>query len=218
LLFVLFAGAGFAGMTLIATGKSGNKKLQGTNRQITAAQPSAPTAQPVPAQGPTGSGTESTQKVKEASQAQPVQRSATDGVPKKSHDFLGSSDVKGRDVFREFYIKHAGAATTGAKSSTMHLEQSLPGFPPSPLTSGGFVQALPPGQVMNTSVIDQLKEVKIYGITCALDSRLTTPASWECAAITSEGVLKKGDKLGSETVLTVNKTSFATGRRTVEFN
>ncbi len=120
-----------------------------------------------------------------------------------------------RDVFKEFYLRHAAPGAILSKGPAMHLEQDLPNLTRL-LNANSGVQALAPVQSLNTALVnEQLREVKIYGITCIGESDFL---AGKCAAITSEGVLKEGDKLGSETVFTVNETFFATRKRTVELN
>jgi len=222
ILLILLAGAGFTGFTLMATNKNSNKKLPAANHQLPPVQThrgiSAPEVQTAPALVTTMSRSGSSQKGNAANPARLAQQSTL--------------NAKGRDVFREFYVRHAGTGATGPKGSAAHLEQNLPGFSMSPLTASGFVQALPPAQTINAVEGEHIKDVIIFGITCASDdtrqksrdlpgyseAQLSMSETWECSAITSEGVLKKGDKVGSETVLTVNKTSFTTGKRIVKFN
>lgn len=208
-LCALFAAAGFAGVTIMRTDRSSNKKPQSIMWQSAAAQPHpvvAPVASPVPAQGVSGAGPGSRQNTDDRGSAQFLKHSAPGEA----------SAGNGRDVFRDFYIKHL--ALTGAKGPAVHLEQNLPGFPSGQLSGSGFMQTLPSMHADTSGEHEQPREIIVYGITCVLDTGITIPDGWECAAITSEGVLKKGDKLGSETVFAVNKTSLATGRRTVNFN
>lgn len=205
LLCALFAAAGFAVVTIMRTDRTSDKKPQSVIRQFAAARPhpvAVPVASTVPAEGGPGS----RQNINDRDSAHLLKTSAPGGA----------SGVTGRDVFREFYIKHL--ALSGTKGPSVHLEQNLPGFPPGQLSGNGFIQTLPSVHADTAGENEQPRGIIVYGITCALDTGLTMPDGWECAAITSEGVLKKGDKLGSETVLAVSKTSLATGRRTVNFN
>ena len=191
LLIFLSAGAGFTGMTLMATDNSSGKKLQGSYRQLPGVLPPPPSITPQVQQPPVLN---------------------AEGKKQRTESMIQYAEE--RDVFKEFYLRHAPGATL-TKGPAMHLEQCLPNMT-RPLNPKSGVQELPPVQLLNTSLVDQqLREVKIYGITCIGESDLF---AGECAAITSDGVLKKGDKLGSETVFAVNETSFATSKRTVELN
>jgi len=115
----------------------------------------------------------------------------------------------GRDVFKEFYFKHPLAGQSSSKSATKTLDKTLQkvlsgvGNP----SNGGF-QELPMVHAVNTPVSDPLKQVEIYGTTCMGGSG--------CVAITSEGTLHKGDKIGVETVQSVTRSSLATDKRMVE--
>jgi hypothetical protein len=196
LIFFLLTAIGFAGMALMATDNSNGKKLQGPYRQFAGEQTHSQSFPP-PA----------------APQSQQATVQSADG--KKQRAERTRQNAEERDVFREFYIGHAGLVTKGVKGSAMHLEQNLPDLARL-LNGNSGVQALSPVQTLNNATTnEQPLEVKIYGITCIGQNDLPDD---KCVAITSEGVLKRGDKLGSETVFAVNKTSFATSKRTVEFN
>ena len=195
LLIVFSAGAGFTGMTLMATDSSSGKKNQGPYRQLPGVLPRYQS--PPPSAAP-------------QVQQPPVQNA--EGKKQRAERTMHYAEE--RDVFKEFYLRHAAQAAL-TKGPAIHLEQNLPDLT-RPLSINSGAQTLPPVQTLNTAPVnEQPREVKIYGITCIGEPDLLVD---KCAAITNEGVLKKGDKLGSETVFTVNKTSFATSKRTVELN
>ncbi len=196
LIFLLLAGTGFAGIAFMVTDNGNGKKLQGLYRQFPREHTHSESFHP-PA----------------APQSQQATVQSADG--KKQRADSTKQNAWERDVFREFYIGHAGSGAKGVKGSAMQLEQNLPDLVRI-LNGNSGAQALPPVQTLNTAPAnEQPVEVKIYGITCIGQNDLPDN---KCVAITSEGVLKKGDKLGSETVSAINKTSFATSKRTVEFN
>jgi|GEM_PF-3221311 len=196
LIFLLLAGLGFAGMTFIATDNSSDKKIQGPCRQLAGMQPCSQSS-PLP--------------VAPHAQQAPVQNA--EGKKQRAESTV--LHAEDRDVFKEFYLRHVEQGATLTKGPAMHLEQNLPDLTRLVNANGG-AQALPPVQILNTAPVnEQSREVKIFGITCFGENGLPDD---KCVAITSEGVLKKGDKLGSETVFAVNKTSFETSKRTVEFN
>jgi hypothetical protein len=125
---------------------------------------------------------------------------------KKERKNRVAGDTMGRDVFKEFYISHPEqpASSKNIKDIGKTLDKFLP-----PLA--GMPQPLPAVQTLNPqNGVDQPKEIKISGTACVVDN--------DCVAITSEGTLKKGDKLGSETVLDISKSSLVTTKRTLELN
>jgi hypothetical protein len=195
----LFAVAGFAWMTSMVKDNRGSRQLQGTYRQLAQAQAqSQPRREDVP------------KAAVNADVSSTVKADTRSG----QHSHLLKSDDKGRDVFREFYVRHGAPGASGAKGSVMHLQQNLPDLARL-LNANSGVQAMPPVQVMNAAASEQPEEVKIYGITCIGENNLFVD---QCAAITSKGVLKKGDRLGNEIVADVNKTSLATGKRMFQLN
>jgi hypothetical protein len=217
LLIVFSAGAGFTGMTLMATNNSNGKKLQGSYLQFPGIQQhnqgiplsAAPRLQQVHIQNAEG-------KKQRAERTVHYAEDATQKVDDLTRSARRTTrNAEERDVFKEFYLRHAAPGATLTKGLAIHLEQNLPDLTRLSDANSG-AQALPPVQTLNTAPInEQPREVKIYGITCIGDTGLLVD---RCVAITSEGVLKKGDKIGSETVFTVNKTFFETSKRTVEFN
>ncbi|HKN18830.1 MAG TPA: hypothetical protein VJW95_03460 [Dissulfurispiraceae bacterium] len=194
LLLVLFAGAGVTGMKFMEN--SGGQKIQDSHRQFQGVKPynQSPTPPAVPQE-----------------QQLPVQNAGG----QKQRAVRAVYDSKERDVFKEFYLRHEVRGATLIKGPAMHLEQNLPDLTRL-LHANSGVQALPLVHTLNTAPVnEQPREVKMFGITCL--GEIGFPVD-RCVAITSEGVLKKGDRLGSETVVAVNETSIVTSERTVELN
>ncbi len=214
LIFFLLAGVGFAGMALIATDNSSGKKLQGSYRQSPGIQPLSnspltPAALLVK-EGPVQNAEVKNQRGARAVRyAEDTTRKAED-LPRNPR--RATHNAEDRDVFKEFYLRQSGQGGALTKDHVMQLEKNIPDLTRL-LNANGSAQTLPPVQTL--PVNEQSREVKIYGITCIGETGLLAD---KCAAITSEGIFKKGDKFGSETVFAVNKTSFATSKRTVEFN
>ena len=214
LIFFLLAGIGFAGVTLMANDDSSSKKIQGAYRQLSAMQPFSQSPLPPAAlQAQEAHAQNSEVKRQRAESAVHYEEDATQKVEDLTRNSRRTThNAEERDVFKEFYLRHGAPGAALTKGPAMHLEQNLPDLTRL-LNANSGAQALPPVQTL--PVNEQPIEVKIYGITCIGETGLLDD---KCAAITSEGVLKKGDKLGSETVFAVNKTSLATSKRTVEFN
>ena len=218
LLIVFSTGAGFTGMTLMATDNSSRKKIQGPYRQFPGVQPhyqsppppAAAQEQPALVQNTEGKKQRAEGTVHYAGDAMQKAEDLTRNARRKRRN------AEERDVFKEFYlIRHAASGTALTKGPAIQLEQTLPDLTRL-LNANSGTQALPLVQTLNTAPAnEQPMEVKIYGITCIGETGLLVD---KCVAITSEGVLKKGDKLGSETVFAVNRTSFETSKRTVDFN
>ncbi len=115
----------------------------------------------------------------------------------------------GRDVFKEFYFKHP-LTSQGPKPAGKALARTLDtvlatmGTP-----SLGAAPELSMVHAINTPPASEpLQKVEIYGTTCT--------GSSDCVAITNEGTLRVGDKVGGETVRNVTKSSLTTDKRMVE--
>lgn len=214
LIFLLLAGIGFAGMALMVTDNSNGKKLQSSYRQLRGMQPLSQSPPPPAALQAQKSPVQNAEVKKQiAERAVHYAEDAAQKVEDLAHNPRRTThNAEERDVFKEFYLRHGTPGAALTKGPVMHLEQNLPDLTRL-LNANSGAQTLPPVQTL--PVNEQPREVIIYGITCIGRTGLLAD---KCAAITSEGVLKKGDKLGSETVFAVNKTSFAIGKRTVEFN
>ncbi len=212
LIFLLLVGIGFAGLEFMATDNSNGKKLRGHYRQLQGMQfsqyPPPPAAHQAQ-QAPVPNAEVKKQRTELAVHYAEYATQKVDGLTSTPRRTTHNAE---RDVFKEFYLGHGSPGAILTKGPAMRLEQDLPDLTRLLNTNSG-AQSLPPVHAL--TVNEQPREVTIFGITCIGETGLFADT---CAAITSEGVLKKGDKLGNETVFSVNKTSFATSKRTVEFN
>ena len=214
LLFLFLAGTGFAGMAILSTDNNNGKKLQGPYRQLPGMQPlsqcpAAPAplqAQQTPVQNAEGKKQGAERAVHHADDTMQKVDDLTRNPRRATHN------LEERDVFKEFYLRRVAPVTAFTKGPAMGLDQNLPDMTRL-LNANSGAQTLPPVQTLPLN--EQPKEVQIYGIACIGVPGLNDD---RCAAITSEGVLKKGDKLGIETVFAVKKEFFATSKRTIEFN
>lgn len=208
LLFLFCAGVGFAAVSYMALDNKTIRKMPAVSSQFSNIAPA-------------GQGTNRGSNVWMSGQAAQTPQTASNAIPiheeTKADKVVSPAPVSavtatappstgGRDVFKEFYISHPGQSSSskGVKDIGKTLDKFLPPLP-------GMSQPLPVVQTLSPQpAVDQIKEIKISGTACVVDN--------DCVAITSEGTLKKGDKLGGETVLDISKTSFITTKRTLELN
>jgi len=225
MLFLLLAGAGFAAVSYVMP--LHNEKTMPVNRSGVLpgnnpgsnlwlnGQSSIPSPQPQLSQAPSPQHAGNAPQTVMPGPAQEKKIVAASEQPlntekkKQKAEVTGKAKDKeeGRNVFKEFYVKNAGQVM---KASDKNMEKKLPEL--SKFINGGGLQNLPPVSVVNTPPVEQPKEIRIYGITCAGN------ANDSCVAITNEGILKEGDKIGTETVSTVDRKSLVTDKRTVDFN
>ncbi len=110
-----------------------------------------------------------------------------------------------RDVFKDFYAKHPSNGGSGA----LDLTEKLPELPKG--IGGNFgPMPLPLVQAVSAPGEEKTVELRISGTTC--DTADT------CTAITSEGVLKVGDKIGAEVVEGIGPELITTNKRKIEFH
>jgi len=227
MLFLLLAGAGFAAVSYVMPFH--NEKAEPVNRQFSGALPgnnpgsnlwlngqsAIPSPQPQLSQAPSPPHAGNAPQTVMPGPVQEKKTIAASEQPlntekkKQKAEVTGKAKDKevGRNVFKDFYVKNAGQVM---KASEKNMEKKLPEL--SKFINGGGLQNLPPVSVVNTPPVEQPKEIRIYGITCAGN------ANDSCVAITNEGILKEGDKIGIETVSTVDRKSLVTDKRTVDFN
>ena len=225
MLFLLLAGAGFAAVSYVMPFH--NEKTVSVNRSGVlpgnnpgsnlwlSGQSAVPSPQPQLSQAPSPQNAGNAPQTVMPGPVQEKKTIAASEQPVKTEKKQQKAEVtgkakdreEGRNVFKDFYVKNAGQ---GVKASEKNMEKKLPEL--SKFINGGGLQNLPPVSVVNTPPVEQPKEVRIYGITCA------GSANDSCVAITNEGILKEGDKIGTETVSTVDRKSLVTDKRTVDFN
>ncbi len=127
----------------------------------------------------------------------PENKTSISDLSQKERSTTKATRSEERDVFKEFYVKHIETSGDLAEMKK-RMEKNMPG-----MGKLAEISALTPPPV------EQLKEIRIFGITCIRDGN--------CIAITSEGPLKKGDMIGSEIVNNVSNTFFTTNRRFVNW-
>ncbi len=135
----------------------------------------------------------------------PAQPAPAAAPPAQSPDLSTSVQWNATDPFKDFYMKHSasmgGKESPGQPAKAAELSKALN------ISGPAFLPAV---QTVTSIAEDKPKAIKIFGITCA--------DGLNCSAITDQGVLKKGDSIGQETVEGITQSFIMTNKRTVEFN
>ncbi len=116
----------------------------------------------------------------------------------KKQDTEGAIDIG--DVFKDFAISSLGKKSNEKKTDHLTMPAGVPPLPNSsaPVQLLMVKAATPPKE-------EHLDVVKVYSIVCVSEG--------PCSAVTSAGVLKVGDKVGSETIITIADGIITTDKR-----